>query len=524
MHVDTSTRRTTTTNESGTYRLGGLRPGGPYTVTLAGTDVREENVYVNISGASYVYLAEPGGSLEEALVTGTRDLYGVRMGSATVLDSDALNAAASIARDFKNVIRQDPRVSLDPTNQNAITIGGVNNRYNSITVDGIRQNDEFGLEQSGFPTQRTPVSMEAIEQISVETAPFGVEYGSFQGGTINIVTKSGENDFHGSAFYNYTDDGWIGDKSEDRDIDIGDFKEKFFGGTLSGPIIKDRMWFFVSYEKFEGSDPDATLFGVEGSGRANEIPGVTQADVDLIRAIAQDVYGYDPLPLFEGATAIEDEKWLAKIDWQISDDHSAIFTYQFVDGNDLIDQGNSVRSQRLALPSNFYNRGNKMTAYSAQLFSQFTDALSTEFKIAIKDIDNLQDPLGGTEFGQMTVDFDDGGAIRFGPDQFRHANFLLTENFQLKLKADYVWRDHLITFGYERDKVDVFNIFAPASLGVYSFSSVEDFENQRANSLFLDFLSSTGDTFDLAGEFTTSINTYYIQDRWDARDNLVLLV
>ena len=491
-------------------------------MTLAGTDVREENVYLNISAPSYVYLAEPGGSLEEVLVTGSRSEFGVRMGASTFIDSDALNAAASISRDFKNVIRQDPRVALDAANQNAISIGGFNNRYNSLTVDGVRQNDEFGLNQSGFPTQRTPVSMEAIEQISVETAPFNVEYGGFQGGTINIVTKSGDNDFHGSAFWNGTDDRYIGDKSEDRDIDLGDFKEKFYGGTISGPIIKDRLWFFVSYEKFAGSDPDATLFCPEGGGCANPIPGVTQADVDLIRSITQDVYGYDPLPLFTSATPIEDEKWLAKIDWQINDNHNASFTYQFVEGTDLIDQGNSSFSRRLALPSNFYDRGEKMKAFSVQLFSHWNDALSTEFKFAYKDIENLQAPLGGMEFAEMEVSIGDGAEIRFGPDTFRHANFLFTENYQLKIKADYVWGDHLFSAGYELDTVDVFDIFAPDSLGSYSFSSIEDFENQRANTLVLDNISVTGDVNDLGGEFKNNIHSFYFQDRWDVRDNLVL--
>ena len=522
LHVNSGARWTTTTNEEGAYRVGGLRPGGPYTVTLTGTDVREQDVYLNISTPSYVYLAEGPGALEEITVTGTRTQAGLRMGSSTMIDNQQLNEAASISRDFKNILRVDPRVALDAANQNAISIGGVNNRYNSLTVDGVRQNDEFGLNQSGFPTQRTPVSMEAIEQISIETAPFGVEFGGFQGGTINIVTKSGDNDFHGSAFWNGTDDSYIGDKSEDRDINLGEFKEKFYGGTLSGPIIKDRLWFFVSYEKFEGSDPDATLFCPEGGGCANPIPGVTQADADLIRSIAMDVYGYDPLPLFTSATALEDKKWLAKIDWQISDNHNASFTYQFVEGNDLIDQGNSTFSQRLRLPSNFYNRGEKMKAFSAQLFSRWTDALSTEIKVASKDIDNLQAPLGGMDFAQMEVSIGDGAEIRFGPDFFRHANFLVTENFQLKAKADYAWRDHLFTFGYERDTVDTFNIFAPGSLGDYRFSSIEDFENQRASSLFVANISATGDVSDLAGIFKTSISSYYLQDRWDARDNLVV--
>ncbi len=522
LHVGSGARWTTSTNQNGGFHQSGLRPGGPYTVSIVGTGVREEGLYLNISTPTSILLT-PQGPTEEIVVVGTQIDGGLNMGAATMISEQDLGEAASIARDFKNIIRTDPRVTIDPSNSNAISIGGVNARLNSLTVDGVRQNDEFGLNQSGFPTQRGPVSVDAIQQISVETAPFSVEYGGFQGGTINIVTKSGENDFHGSVLYNRSSDALIGDKSKDRDINIGSFEEEFLSATISGPIVKDRLWFFLSYEDFEGSDPSALQFGIAGSGRANEIQGVTQADIDLIRSISQSVYGYDPLELFQNATVVEDEKWLAKLDWRINDNHNAIFTYQFVDGTDLINQGNSTRSNRLGLPSNFYNRGEEMTAYSAQVFSDWTDAFSTEFKIAFKDIDNLQDPLGGNEFAQMEVSLGNGSAIRFGPDVFRHENFLITENIQLKLKADYSWREHLFTFGYERDNVDVFNAFSPTSRGDYRFASIADFQNRLASSVFVANISSTGNVDDLAGRFEQTIDSFYIQDRWDMRDNLTVM-
>ena len=268
LHVGSGARRTATTSDSGSFQVSGLRPGGPYTVSVVGTDIQQNDIFLNISNPGVVRLVERIDTMEEVLVTGARLEGGLVMGSSTVLDNRTLNEAATISRDFKNVIRQDPRLTIDLTNSNAISIGGANSRLNSLTVDGVRQNDEFGLNQSGYPTQRTPLSMDAIEQISIETAPFDVEYGGFQGGTVNIVTRSGENEFHGSAFYHKTDDGMVGDKSEDRDISLGNFEEEFMGATVSGPIIKDRLWFFISYEEFTGSDPDALLFGPAGSGAA----------------------------------------------------------------------------------------------------------------------------------------------------------------------------------------------------------------------------------------------------------------
>ena len=157
LHVASGARRTATTNESGAFQVTGLRPGGPYTVSVVGTDISQDEIYLNISTPGVVRLAEVSDTMEEIIVTGARLSEGLRMGSSTVLDNARLNEAATIARDFKNVIRQDPRLTIDLSNSNAISIGGVNNRLNSLTVDGVRQNDEFGLNQSGYPTQRTPL-------------------------------------------------------------------------------------------------------------------------------------------------------------------------------------------------------------------------------------------------------------------------------------------------------------------------------------------------------------------------------
>jgi molybdopterin/thiamine biosynthesis adenylyltransferase len=177
---------------------------------------------------------------------------------------------AAINRDLKDIVRLDPRVYLDESFNDSIQCAGAHPRFNSLTVDGIGLNDGFGLNSNGYPTQQMPFPFDAIQNISVELAPFDVEYGSFTACNINAVTKSGTNEFHGSAFYDYGDDSLVGDQSEGDEYNAPAFEEKRYGFTLGGPILKDRLFFFGAYEKFEG--PGASIDRVpENSSRAGSV-------------------------------------------------------------------------------------------------------------------------------------------------------------------------------------------------------------------------------------------------------------
>ncbi|MCK5574910.1 MAG: TonB-dependent receptor, partial [Sphingomonadales bacterium] len=273
-HVPSGSRSTISTNSSGVFYARGLAVGGPYHVKLAdgseftATDI--DDLYLQLGQSSTVNItARIGGDMEEIVATGQRVSSSIKTGASSLYGRTDLDDMPSIGRDIKSVLQQDPTIWIDSTNSNAMSIAGTNNRMNSITVDGIRQNDDFGLNGNGYPTQRSPVSLDAIEQVAVQTAPFDVNYGNFQGGNINIVTKSGTNEFHGGAFFEYSDDSFVGSKSKGETYDSSAFEEKTYGVTLGGPIIKDKLFFFASYEKYESTRPFE--FGPEGSGAANEI-------------------------------------------------------------------------------------------------------------------------------------------------------------------------------------------------------------------------------------------------------------
>ena len=255
-----------------------------------------------------------------------------RSAAASRFGAQEVRELPSISRDIKDVVRVDPKAWVDPTNSDALEVAGVNNRYNTITVDGVRQNDDFGLNNNGYPTQRSPLSVDAIEAVSVLTAPFSVEYSFFRGSTINMVTKSGTNEFTGSAFYYQGDDSLLGDETKDTEVDLV-FDEEIYGGTLGGPIIKDNLFFFLSYEKLEREAPQD--IGAAGSGFPVQVPGVTQAEYDQIRQIGLDVYDFDVGETLASAPE-QDEKILAKLDWNINESHRASLAYQRTEGNELI--------------------------------------------------------------------------------------------------------------------------------------------------------------------------------------------
>jgi len=528
VHQPTGRSDSITTNSSGGFRVAGLRVGGPYRVTLgsstsaAGSMLREQvvdGIYIQLGEPFDLDLTAVAEAIEEVVVTGELGQYTVRVGAGSSFDNANITGMANVNRDFKNIIRQDPRVTIDPTNDNAVSIAGMNNRFNSLTIDGVRQNDDFGLNNSGFPTQRAPVSIDSIEQITVEIAPFDVSYGGFTGGTINAVTKSGTNEWDGSIALYHKNESLVGDKSEDNEVDLGKFDEDTIAFTLSGPIIKDRLWFFASYDEFTATDTNALLFGPAGSGRANEISGVTQGEVDQVIDIANRVYGFDAGALPSSGTDVTDEKLLVKLDAALGLRHDMSITYQNVKGNALNPQGSSTSSNRLGLVSNWYDKSEEMETVSLQVFSNWTDSLSTEFKIADKEIITGQDSLKGTDFAQMTIDTPTGGAIRVGPDIFRHANALTNEQLQIKFKADYLLGNHNISFGIEREDLDVFNLFVFQSEGDYEFDSITDFENQTASSL--NYRNAfTNDENDGAAAFGFSVNSIYAQDKVDISDQL----
>ncbi|WP_246261419.1 TonB-dependent receptor [Alteromonas ponticola] len=532
IHTPTGTRKVLTTTESGIFQTSGLTVGGPYVVRLQDGSQYEaqtiDDLFLQLGRTASVSLtaAESQPEYEKISVTGQVAMSGAfKKGPSSEFTEGDINKTPSISRDIKSLLKRDSKIIVDPTADGgpAMSIAGGNVRGNSLTVDGVKQNDDFGLNKNGYPGRRTPISLDAIEQLSVNIAPFDVTYGDFQGGNVNIVTKSGTNEFHGSAFYFRSDDSLIGDESEGQDLNIGEFKEDTYGFSIGGPILEDKLFFFASYEKFEATSPYSfPLDNQNGSIEPNERIGVTQADFDRIAQIAQSVWNYD-IGGYNVPKEEEDEKLLVKLDWYINDDHRASLTYQDNEGNTVRDYWVETfpNSNIASAQSNRYNQAETLEAVSLQVFSDWNEDFSSEIKVSNKKVVTAQDPLLGANFGQMLITTDNGGQLYIGPDQFRHANELDNNRFALKLKGDYYLNDeHKLTFGWEHEELEIYNLFVFGSKGMSMFESVEAFENNLAFHVFQNSLD--GNPRSAVDEFEYSIDTFYLQDEWNINFDLTL--
>jgi len=532
VHTPTGRTKTLTTTAAGVFQLSGLNVGGPYTVNLgSGSDYNSDGIsglMLKVDKTENVLLIANAHQNDDTVVTvtGTKVMEGAfKKGPSAVFNERNISNTAAISRDIKSILRRDSKVMIDSgvNDGPAMSIAGGNIRSNSLTVDGVKQNDDFGLNKNGYPGRRTPISLDAIEQLEVNIAPYDVTYGDFQGGNVNIVTKSGTNDFTGSAYYFRADQSLIGDKSEGENLNIGDFQEDTYGFTLGGPIIENQLFFFASYEKFESTSPyQFTLDNLNGTTEANERIGISQADYDQIAQIARDVWNYD-IGGFDVPKKEADEKLLLKFDWYLNEDHRASLTYQDNSGNSVRDFWGETfpNAPWTTSESNRYNQSETLEVYSAQLFSDWTADFSTEIKISNKSVKTSQDPLLGANFEQMLITTNNGGALYIGPDMFRHANKLSNERFATKIKGDYYLSDeHKLSFGWEHEQIDIYNLFVFGSLGFVEFASVDDFTNNLGFHVFQNALS--GNPLDAVDEFQYTIDTYYIQDEWNASDDLTV--
>ena len=512
IHIPTGRSYVISSNNEGIVTARGLAIGGPYEVRVAAETYAADviqNIYVELDQTEFIdIVVRP--AIEEVVVTAQAVTEEVVVGVGRAFDRATLDATPSVSRDFVSALATDPKIMVDNSVARgpAVSMAGQNFRFNSVTVDGVPQNDNFGLSKNASATQRSPISIDAIEAINVNMAPYDVTYGNFIGGNINIVTKSGTNDFEGSVFYFSTDDSFTGDKSDGDDISIPDFSEDTYGFTFGGPIIKDKLFFFTNYEKFETTRPANAL-------PIDQIAGVTQADVDRVRSVLQTEYGFDPGP-YAATDDDEDEKFLVKLDWFINDDHRAVVAYQVADGDVIFDDFPTVA----ALHSNRYNINEEMNAYSVHVFSNWTDNFSTEFKIGTKDVTNRQVSVDSST-NEFWITAPGGGTIFAGGDRFRHSNELDNESDVFRLKGDWVLGDHVVTAGWERESKSVRNRFLPFSRGAFVFSSIDNLETRT-----LDFLlfggSNTGVPSDAEANFTLDVDSFFIQDEWTPTGDLTM--
>ncbi|MCV2357611.1 TonB-dependent receptor [Paucibacter sp. TC2R-5] len=536
-HQESGSVNNLVTDADGRYSVRGLRVGGPYTITVIKGDdkVVREAIYLQLAENQAIDLTLGAQQLSTVVVAGTAAssrFNSASMGAGTSIGRKELEAQASIARNLQDYARSDPRVAQTDKERGEISALGQNTRFNSLTIDGVRTNDTFGLEANNMPTAKQPISIDAIQAVQVNISNYDVTQQGYTGANINAVTKSGTNEFKGSVYYVYRDDNMAGkryDRVKDTFFDPPTFKEDTKGFTLGGPIIKDTLFFFGSYEELK-STRAAPAYGPVGSAMTNV--GITPAQIAAAQKVAKDTYGIDigssDIP---AGTELAVKDYLLKLDWNINAQHRASLRYAKTEQAEPTFAG--FGSTALSMSSYWWSQKKEIETVVGQWFADWTPDFSTEFKLSNRKYDST--PTNNANLPQIALvypgDPKAGGIYQndrtlfFGTENSRHFNELHTKTLDAYLAGNWVKGDHEMKFGGDYSSNDTFNAFLQNTKGTYSFRGTDPAALWSAGvpSSYSVQLPLNGNTIDSgAANWTLQNIGLFAQDTWTVTDQLTV--
>lgn len=485
-HVPSGTRYGTTTNASGRYTLPAVRVGGPFSVTATYTGFEsetKENIYTNLGVASNVdfQLKDAGVALEEIVVRAERaDLFSSeRTGAASTFSERVVTSVPAIgSRAISSVTKYNP-------NGDGRSFGAQDARLNNFTIDGSVFNNGFGLgaeAQAGGRTGSTAISLDAIEEVQVNVAPFDVRQTGFVGAGINAVTRSGTNELKGSVYGFRRSANMYGNKARDASVTSTQFSENIYGARVGGPIIKNKVFFFLSGEVVGKTEP-ATPWVANGSTNPGQVTRVLKRDIDSVSRVLFNRFGYVTGPYEAYNLATNSRKFMARLDFNLSDRHKLMLRYTHHDSDAEINISNSsslgfgnrrTNINSMSFQNSGYLQQDNTRSIVAELNSMFGDRISNLLSVGY-DYQNEDRGDIGQLFPTVDILKDNLTYISAGFDPFTPKNRLNYGTLHITNNVSIYAGRHTFTVGanYERFKSN--NLFFPGSHGVYVFNSLEDF-------------------------------------------------
>jgi len=526
LHIPSNSSKTATTDADGRYTVRNLRVGGPFKVTATKEGMKaieKSDVYLALAEDTTVDLeaapaATDATALEATTVTASAQqtvFQADNKGLATNIDRKQIEEFPSIARSIQDYVRLDPRIAQTDKQRGEISAVGQNSRYNNISIDAVPSNDEFGLEATGLPAQNgsQPISIDTIQEFNVSTANYDVTNARAVGAYINAVTKSGSNEFHGSVYTAYRSNDWVGDNEAGSKF-TGFDKQTTKGFTLGGPIVADTLFFFLGYEEYESAAPGPDV-GPQGSGASTEA-GITQDQLNQIINIAQNTWGFDPGSLSKVPNAdLTDKKYLAKLDWNINQDHRLSFRYNHA-GSDVPVFSN-LSATSLSLSSWWYNKAYNFDNYVVNLYDDWTENFSSEASISYGQYENRSLPF--SMLPAIRVNVSSTNAVFLGTELSRQANLLDVDTIRGFWAGNWMHGDHTIKFGADFQRTSMYNVFLQNYYGNYTFASIDDFATGKYSDYQLQ-QPTNGDLNSVAADWTLDNYGAFLQDTWEVNYNL----
>ncbi|MDP2055989.1 MAG: carboxypeptidase regulatory-like domain-containing protein [Acidobacteriota bacterium] len=544
IHLPSGSSYEATTRNDGGFSIVGMRVGGPYSVTVAYSGggaaafapETQENIEVNQGVATdQAFKVRAIAVTETVTVTAQSDAVFAsnRTGAATAVTREEMASLPTISNRLESFAR------LTPSMGGNMSFAGQDNRMNNITVDGSYFNNSFGL--GGQPGDRTgvaPISMDAIEQVQINVAPFDVRSGNFVGAGINSVTRSGTNQFRGSGFYQFRDDGLVGKEAKDLPVNPGTFSFKNYGGWAAGPILENKLFFFGNAEKEETEGP-GTTFRANAGGEAavGSTTRVLASDLTALSSFLKQRFGYDTGPFQDYAHLTPGRRLLAKFDYNISNRNKLSFRYNQLDSDTdvLLSNSSSLgfgnrRTSTFGL--NFQNSNYKILenikSGVGELNTVIGSTMSNSLIVGYSSHDESRESLGS--FFPM-VDILEGGSVytTFGFEPFTPNNELRYKSFQLQNNFSKFSEKHTWTAGFSFERYESENVFFPGSQSVYVYNSLQDFydDANRVRPVTLNRFQVRYNNIPGQDKPIQPLEVVYtggyIQDEWTVNDKLKLI-
>ncbi|MDG1374882.1 MAG: TonB-dependent receptor [Flavobacteriaceae bacterium] len=543
VHTPTGTTYGAATNIDGRFNLVNLRVGGPYTITVSYVGYKDQSfsdVFLTLGKTENLSLAltTDSSQLDEVVLTvnNANGVFGSdRTGAETNVGRKELTTLPTISRSASDFTR------LEPTASNG-SFGGRNDQFNNFSLDGAIFNNPFGLDAAtpGGQTNAQPVSLDAIDQIQVSTAPYDVTQSGFTGAAVNAVTKSGSNEFKGTVYGFYRNDDMTGSKIKGQEIFVPSLKQQQTGFSIGGPIVKNKLFFFANYEQDERTDLGQAWLPNTGSGAVNESV-VLESDLVAVQSALADL-GYDT-GAYQGFTHDSNSsKGIFKLDWNVNDNNQLAVIYNWLDASKDKPAHPSALGVRgpnattLQFQNSGYQINNKLNSFQIELNSRLSENVSNKVQAGYTHFDDFRNPMSSPA---PAITIQNGAGQNYiiaGHEPFSINNVLDQKVFQLSNNMTITKANHTYTVGFSYEKFEFDNSF---NLGAYgygnangyvgafgAFGSMGDFLAASTNGLLSEALTNAqgvndADSWALA-ETNVGQLSFYLQDEWDVTDNFKL--
>jgi len=545
IHTPSGTKYGAITGFDGYYRVPNMKPGGPYTVTISYVGYNDDvtpNVYLQLGNSKRisVNMAEALSELETVVITAQRNniFDSNKTGTeTTVTERDILTLPAT-SRSIADFVRITPQALITEGNDGfSVSLAGQNNRFNAVFIDGAVNNDVFGLAGSGTNGGQTgvnPFSVDAIETLQVNIAPFDVRQSGFSGGSISAITRSGTNEIKGSVYSFLRNENFAGktpvdlvgdDESREK---LDEFSALTYGLRVGGPIIKDKLFFFVNYERQDDETPQPFNFSnYEGRSSA--------ADIAALRSFLQSTYGYDTGGFENNTRTLTSDKFTVKLDWNINDNNKISLRHGYVKGENLEARNSGNNNIGFINGSEEFITTTNSTALEWN--STLSNRVSNKMVFGLTTVRDDRDPSGNPF---PTVDIQDGnGTISFGAEPFSTANLLDQDIFTFNNNLEIYSGKHTFTIGVNVEYSSIKNLFFAFNYGDYTFEDQFDNDGNLLSSGLNQFITgqdadvyqhgysligdgTVGDESAGAAEFDLFQTAFYLQDEIEMAENFKL--